>query len=114
MLDLPPPSECNFPQPTPECYTNGCPSGWLGDGNCDDDCNNEECAFDLGDCGGGMSTGDMSPPCATYQALTKESKAYTGDIPESHYSEWWTSTLNVNPGHFDATHSVPTVEWSVS
>jgi hypothetical protein len=28
----------------------GCPWGWVGDGYCDDDCNNADCDWDDGDC----------------------------------------------------------------
>lgn len=36
----------------------GCPDGWLGDGYCDDDCNNSACSFDNGDCDGGDDSDD--------------------------------------------------------
>jgi hypothetical protein len=41
----------------PLCLSTGCPyTSWVGDGYCDSSCNNDECAWDGGDCSGGNTT----------------------------------------------------------
>ena len=53
----------------------GCPDGWLGDKVCDMRCKNEECGWDMGDCGISLVTGGF--PGVRLRAARSEG-AYQG------------------------------------
>ena len=42
---------------------------WIGDGNCDDETNNEDCLFDGGDCCGPNVNKDFCTLCVCYEDL---------------------------------------------
>jgi hypothetical protein len=72
--------ECDGGGGGEDCAT-GCPDDWLGDGYCDDTCNNADCNYDLGDCGGGW---ECAPGC-TKDMLANGSCDGVCNVAECYY-----------------------------
>jgi hypothetical protein len=74
-----------------------CPNSWLGDGQCDDVCNNAECNYDSGDCSNDNSPLSFSNGGLTLSAVTSESGGEkTTTITDPNGDILLTSELTIN------------------
>jgi hypothetical protein len=77
------------PEPSP--CASGCPNAWVGDGDCDNECNNAACNYDGGDCGSGGCDAGWSPSVDYPNICCPNGYPYywSGSCSDISYEEWY-------------------------